>query len=246
MNEQWMQAVARELNQPATCFVSAAGDPRPLRWFSPTTELVLCGHGTLATAHALFELDAAPADGPIRFLTPAGELSCTQQDGWIALDFSAEPPRPVEAPAALISALGVRPRFVGQNRFDYLVELDSAAAVREATPNLPALATVPTRGVILTAPADDDRHDFVSRFFAPAVGFGEDAVTGSAHLCLAPFWAERLGKQELTGFQASPRGGTVRVVLRGDRVDVLGQAVISAHGVWIALGQDAQAGPGVS
>jgi PhzF family phenazine biosynthesis protein len=227
----WMQAVARELNQPATAFVLPEGEGFGLRWFSPTTELALCGHGTLASAHVLFAEGAVAPDDPVRFETRAGTLACTLRDGLIAMDFPAEPPRAVEAPKDLVRAVGVTPSFVGRNRFDYLMELGSAAAVKEAAPDLDLLAMVPTRGVILTAPADSGVYDFVSRFFAPSAGAGEDAVTGSAHCCLGPFWGNRLGKVALTGYQASARGGTVRVNLRGERVDVCGQAVSVARGV---------------
>jgi PhzF family phenazine biosynthesis protein len=228
----WMQAVARELNQPATAFVSPEGEGFGLRWFSPTTELALCGHGTLASAHVLFAEGAVAPDDPVRFGTRAGTLSCARREGLIAMDFPAEPPRAVKAPKELLQAVGETPLYVGQNRFDYLLELESAATVRAAAPDLDLLATVPTRGVILTAPADTGEHDFVSRFFAPSAGAGEDAVTGSAHCCLGPFWGGRLGKVALTGYQASARGGTVRVNLRGDRVDVCGQAVSVARGVF--------------
>jgi PhzF family phenazine biosynthesis protein len=227
----WLAAVARELNQPATAFVVPEGDGFGLRWFSPQTELALCGHGTLASAHVLWEAGVVAGDEPVRFHSQSGPLVCLRRDGWIAMDFSAEPPRAVEAPPDLLRALGVAPRFVGRNRFDYLVELESAAAVRAAAPDLDLLRTVPTRGVILTALADTEEHDFVCRFFAPSAGVGEDAVTGSAQPCLGPFWGDRLGKTELTGYQASPRGGTVRVGLRGERVDVCGQAVTVARGV---------------
>jgi PhzF family phenazine biosynthesis protein len=228
----WMQAVARELNQPATAFVSPSGVGFRLRWFSPTTELALCGHGTLASAHVLWEEGAVAPGDAVRFETGAGPLACVRRDGWIAMDFPAEPPRAVEAPSDLIRALGVNAQFIGRNRLDYLVELESAGAVRAAAPDLALLRTVPTRGVILTAPADTDDYDFVSRFFAPSAGVGEDAVTGSAHPCLGPFWGDRLGKVDLTGYQASARGGTVRVGLRGERVDVCGQAITVARGVF--------------
>lgn len=229
----WMQAIARELNQPATAFVAPEGGGHRLRWFSPKAELALCGHGTLAAGHVLSEESAVPSGAQLRFWTGAGLLTCSRRDGWIVMDFPAEPPWAIASPPAdLIAALGVSPRFVGQNRFDYLVELDSAAAVRQACPDLAALAAIPTRGVMLTGPADTGGHDFVSRFFAPAAGVGEDAVTGSAHCCLGPFWGERLGKDDLLGYQASARGGTVRVRLRGERVDLLGQAVTVARGVW--------------
>ena len=230
--DRW-QAVARELNQPATAFVVPEGQEFRLRWFSPKTELALCGHGALASAHLLWEEGLVPADRPIRFQTASGPLACARQDGWVAVDFPAERADAVEAPPPdLLRALGVRPRFIGRNSFDYLVELGAAAEVREAAPDFALLATVPTRGVIVTAPADRPEHDFVSRFFAPSAGVGEDAVTGSAHCCLGPFWGERLGKVALTGYQASWRPGTVRVNLRGARVDVCGQAVTVARGVF--------------
>jgi PhzF family phenazine biosynthesis protein len=236
-DEAWMQAVAREMNQAATSFLTLGPEPGPLRWFSPKAELALCGHGTLATAHVLWETGTVSGADPIAFETRAGLLTCIRQDEWIVMDFPAEPPQIVETPPMeLMHALGVRPRSVSRNRFDYLVELESETAVRQVRPDLPALAAVPTRGVIVTAPADDAEVDFVSRFFAPAAGIGEDAVTGSAHLCLGPFWGARLGKRELTGYQASERGGTVRMVLRSERVDLLGQAVSVVHGVWAADG----------
>ncbi len=228
----WMQAIARELNQPATAFVVPMSDGFGLRWFSPKTELALCGHGTLASAHVLWEEGAVAPGDMVRFHSPAGTLACVRRDGWIAMDFPSEPPRAVESPPDLIRALGVNARFVGRNRLDYLVELESAAAVRGADPDLDLLRTIPTRGVILTALADTDEHDFVSRFFAPSAGVGEDAVTGSAHPCLGPFWGDRLGKVDLTAYQASARGGTVRVSLRGERVDVGGQAVTVARGAF--------------
>jgi PhzF family phenazine biosynthesis protein len=227
-----LQAVARELNQPATAFVLPEDGEFWLRWFSAKTELALCGHGTLASAHVLWEDGAVPAAEPIRFRTASGPLACARRDGWVAVEFAAAPATPVAAPPPdLLRALGVRSRFIGRNQFDYLVELGTAAEVREAAPDFALLTTVPTRGVIVTAPADGPEYDFVSRFFAPSAGVGEDAVTGSAHCCLGPFWGERLEKAILTGYQASSRPGVVRVNLRGARVDVCGQAVTVARGV---------------
>lgn len=228
----WMQALARELNQPATAFVAARDDGYDLRWFAPTTELALCGHGTLASAHLLWAEGRVAPEAPVCFSTGAGALVCRREGDWIAMDFPAESPQPVAAvPVELLQALDVHPRAVARNRFDYLVELDSAAAVRALRPDLALLKAVPTRGVIVTAPADGDGHDFVSRFFAPAVGFGEDMVTGSAHCGLGPYWAARLGKTELAGYQASARGGTVRVRVRADRVDLLGRATVVMRGI---------------
>lgn len=227
----WMQAVAGELNLSATAFVRQAEDGFDLRWFSPRSELSLCGHGTLAAAHVVWQEGIVGAEVPLRFRSPSGPLVCSRRDGWIAMDFPAEPPATVaDPPPALLPALGVRPRSVARNRLDFLVELDSAADVRAAAPDLAALAAVDTRGVILTAAADSADHDFVSRFFAPAVGIAEDPATGSAHCGLAPYWAPRLGKHDLIGVQASLRGAIIRVRLRGDRVELRGQAVTVLRG----------------
>jgi PhzF family phenazine biosynthesis protein len=221
----FMQALAREMNLPETAFVAPGADGFGLRWFTPTVEVDLCGHATLAAAHALWEERRLPSGATARFQTKSGVLTARRQDAWIELDFPAEPAAPASPPADLVAALGVAPRWTGRNRMDWLVEVDSAATVRALAPDLPRLARVPTRGVIVTAPADGAGHDFVSRFFAPAAGIPEDPVTGSAHCCLGPFWASRLGKTELAGYQASSRGGVVRVRLAADRTLLSGQAV---------------------
>jgi PhzF family phenazine biosynthesis protein len=226
----WMQALAAELNLPETAFVTAHADGFGLRWFTPTVEVDLCGHATLAAAHALWQERRLPPDAAARFHTRSGVLTAARRDDWIELDFPAEPAVAAEPPAALTAALGAAPKWTGRNRFDWLVELDSAATVRALAPDLVRLATVPTRGVIVTAPSDDARCDFVSRFFAPRAGIPEDPVTGSAHCCLGPFWASRLGKAELAGHQASSRGGTVRVRLAGDRAVLAGLAVTVFRG----------------
>lgn len=235
---EWLHGLARELDFPATAFVAPDGgagetglNHYQLRWFTAAKELVLCGHGTLASAHVLWEGGHADAAATLRFSTKSGVLGCTQRDGWVAMDFPSEPITSTDAPPpGLIEALGVEPMVVGRNRLDYLVEVESAAAVRAATPDFAALREVPTRGVILTAPADAAPHDFVSRFFAPLTGIDEDDATGSAHCCLGPFWAERLGKRDLTGYQASPRGAVIRVRVADKRVELLGQAVTIVHG----------------
>ncbi len=221
----WMQAVAAEMNLPETAFVVAHADGFGLRWFTPTLEVDLCGHATLAAAHALWQERRLASDVAARFHTRSGVLTATHRGAWIELDFPAEPAAETEPPAALPAALGTAAKWTGRNRFDWLVEVDSAATVRALAPDLVRLATVPTRGVIVTAPADDARFDFVSRFFAPAAGIPEDPVTGSAHCCLGPFWGPRLGKTELAGYQASRRGGTVRVRLAGERTVLAGMAV---------------------
>jgi PhzF family phenazine biosynthesis protein len=229
----WLQAVAREMNAAATAFVRPGSDVLPLRWFSPTVELELCGHGTLATAHVLWETGLLPAATPARFSTHAGPLAAEQRDGWIEMDFPAQPPMETTVPSGLGEALGVKPRYVGRNRLDYLVEVDHESTVRGLAPDLARLTPVDTRGVIVTSAAADGPWDFVSRFFAPRTGIPEDAVTGSAHCCLGPFWSTRLGKTELLGYQASSRGGVVRVRARGDRVLLGGRAVTVAR---MALG----------
>ncbi len=174
-------------------------------------------------------------DAPVRFSTGAGTLTCRREGDWLVMDFPAEPPQPVAAvPVELLQALSVKPRVVARNRLDYLVELDSADAVRAVAPDFALLRTVQTRGVIVTARSDSGDYDFISRFFAPSAGVGEDAITGSAHCALGPYWGARLGKDELVGYQASARGGTVRVRLNGDRVDLLGRGITIMRGTLTA------------
>ncbi len=231
VDDQWMQAVAAEMNLSETAFVGAdRGDGTlPLRWFTPTTEIDLCGHATLASAHALWREAEVPAGTEIRFATRSGVLTARDQDGEIQLDFPATPTTPAEVPAGLQEALGVPLCQVGRSRFDYLVEVGSEREVRELEPDFWRLRSVATRGVIVTAAAAPP-YDFVSRFFAVAVGVDEDPVTGSAHCCLSPFWSQRLGRTDLIGFQASRRGGVVRTRLKGDRVVLGGRAVTVLRG----------------
>lgn len=233
--DAWLQALARELNLPATAVVHRVDDDAfQIRWFSPATELALCGHGTLASAHVLWQDGVLTADQSPRFESQAGPLSARRDDGWIELDFPAARPSPCTAPPGLFDALGVPPRAVASNRLDHLVELESETAVRTLTPDLALLATVETRGVIVTAPSDSPPFDFVSRFFAPRVGIAEDPATGSAHCCLGPYWEGRLGRSHLLAHQVSARGGVLRVTVRGDRVGLAGQAVTVRRGrlVW--------------
>lgn len=228
--ERWMQAVAREMNLSETAFLHRDGDVWRLRWFTPAMEVELCGHATLASAHVLWETERLARDEVARFHTLSGELLARLDGAWIEMDFPAEPPVPVDAPAGLLEALGAGAIAVARNRFDYLVEVESAGVVRGIDPDISGLRRVETRGVIVTSRADDGDHDFVSRFFAPGSGVDEDPVTGSAHCCLAPYWAERLGKVEMTGYQASARGGTVGVRLNGNRVMLRGRAVTVLRG----------------
>jgi PhzF family phenazine biosynthesis protein len=236
----WMQAVAREMNLSETAFLHPEDGGQRLRWFTPAVEIELCGHATLASAHVLWETGRLDAGEPARFHTLSGLLTAERQAGaaTIELDFPANPARPVEpgaVPAGLLEALGAAAaRFVGKSRFDYLVELDSEAAVRGLIPDFGLLRTLGVRGVIVTAQGQAGRFDFVSRFFAPGSGIDEDPVTGSAHCTLAPHWAARLGRDEMLAYQASPRGGEVRVRLAGERVKLGGQAVTVLRGELLA------------
>lgn len=226
----WMQAVAAEMNLPETAFLVPRGAELGLRWFTPTTEVDLCGHATLASAHVLWETGTLPLAARARFRTRSGLLTAERRGAWIEMDFPAEPATITEPPPPLLAALGVGAKWVGKNRFDYLVEVDGAEIVRRLRPDLVVLRSVRTRGVIVTALADTPDVDLVSRFFAPAAGIDEDPVTGSAHCCLGPYWAPRIGKTEMIAAQLSPRGGVVRVRLAGDRAHLAGQAVTVLRG----------------
>lgn len=224
-DDAWMQHLAAEMNLSETAFLVPGDDGFRLRWFTPTVEVDLCGHATLASAHVLWESGRLAPDAPARFHTRSGLLTARRDGDWVELDFPATPAEAADPPPALIQALGVTPLYVGRNKFDYLVQVESAAVVREAQPDFSLLYTVPVRGVIVTSADESGQYDFVSRFFAPGSGIDEDPVTGSAHCCLAPFWAGRLGKDAFHAFQASARGGDVRARLAGDRVLLQGQAV---------------------
>lgn len=221
----WMQSVAAEMNLSETAFVRRLKDGLELRWFTPAVEVDLCGHATLATAHALWSSDLVPKGSPLFFHTRSGLLTCTQDDRFIELDFPATPASVAEPPALLFEALGAKPSFVGKSRFDCLAVFESPSVLRNLRPDFPKLGRIPVRGVIVTAPSDVSGFDFISRFFAPAVGVDEDPVCGSAHCCLAPYWAGRLGKLNLMAYQASARGGVLRLRMNGDRVILGGQAV---------------------
>jgi PhzF family phenazine biosynthesis protein len=229
-DDRWMQNVAAEMNLAATAFVRRGADGFDLRWFSAWVELALCGHGTLAAAHAMWEEGEVAPEERIRFATAAGPLIATRDGGWIDLDFPAERAQETVPPENLIRALSVQPTFVGANRLDHLVVVEDEETVRALQPDLDLLATVPTRGAMVTAPSSSDEYAFVSRYFAPAVGIPEDHVTGSAHCCLGPFWGERLGRSEMLAYQASRRGGVVRVRLAGERVHLGGRALTALRG----------------
>ncbi|MGW8062977.1 PhzF family phenazine biosynthesis protein [Streptomyces ziwulingensis] len=233
-----LQKVAMEVNHAETAFAhrlpAGGGADWALRWFTPVTEVALCGHATLATAHVLHTTGAH--QGPVRFATRSGVLVATpREDGSVTLDFPTAPLTPVEAPAGVAEALGAEPRAVldtGPNLGDLLVEVADERTVHGLAPDHKALAAHSERGIIATARADDPAggYDYVSRCFFPNVGIDEDPVTGSAHTALAPFWSERLGRPGLTGLQASPRSGRVRTELRGERTLLSGRAVTVIEG----------------
>jgi PhzF family phenazine biosynthesis protein len=228
--DAWMQDIAREMNLSETAFLVKRADGFDLRWFTPAVEVALCGHATLASAHVLWETNVLRPDEQARFHTKSGLLTADRKGDLIELDFPANPEKEATVLRGLHEALGVRLHYVGMSRFDVLVEVESEAVVRGMSPDFGLLAAVPVRGVIVTARASSPMYDIVSRFFAPAVGVNEDPVTGSAHCCLAPFWAGRLGKQELVAYQASARGGVLYLAVHGDRVRIGGHAVTVLSG----------------
>jgi len=225
-DDTWRQAVAREMNLSETAFLEKRADGGyTLRWFTPAVEVDLCGHATLASAHILWESGELAAGQKALFHTRSGILSAIKQGDWIEMDFPAEPEKAADAPAELVEALGVKFVYTGRNRFDYLIEVDGEETVRALNPDMTRLKKVDMRGVIVTSRSRSADYDFVSRFFAPAVGVDEDPVTGSAHCCLGPYWGGKLGKKSLRAYQGSSRGGILRVGLRDDRVLIGGQAV---------------------
>ena len=228
--DEWMQALASEMKQAETAFLLPAKDGYQLRWFTPAVEVDLCGHATLASAHYLWETKRLKPKETARFSTRSGVLTARKASGWITLDFPATPPEPCEPPPYLLDAFRTPEAKVLQSRFDYMLVLDDAAKLRSLVPDGRLLRAVPTRGVIVTAASDVSGVDFISRFFAPAAGVDEDPVTGSAHCALAPYWAGRLGSRKLIGYQASARGGTVRVEVAGERVLLGGKAVTVVKG----------------
>jgi PhzF family phenazine biosynthesis protein len=225
--EAWMQAVALEMNLSETAFLlphAGADADYGLRWFTPMVEVDLCGHATLASAHTLWESGRVVAGKPIRFATRSGVLTTVQRDGLIEMDFPASTVDGIPPPPELQEALGVEAVFAGKTRFNYLVEVANAGLVRALTPDFGMLRKLPVYGVMVTARGETAAHDFVSCFFSTGAGI-EDPVTGSAHCALGPYWQARLGKSELRAFQASARGGEVRVRVAGARVLLGGQAV---------------------
>jgi PhzF family phenazine biosynthesis protein len=226
-DDRWLHSVAKELNLSETAFLRRRADGDwDLRWFTPAEEEKLCGHATLASAHHLWEAGLQAAGTVARFHTLSGLLTATSNGRSITLDFPTEAPRPIDIPEGLALALGASIVAAGQNRLDIFAELESEKVVRALTPALEKLGSYKARGIVVTARAEGGKgYDFVSRFFAPNCGIPEDPVTGSAHCGLGPWWAAKLGKDALVGYQASPRGGTVGVTVKGDRCLLVGSAV---------------------
>ncbi|MFN6517980.1 MAG: PhzF family phenazine biosynthesis protein [Nostoc sp. CreGUA01] len=231
-DDVWMQNVAQEMNLSETAFLVKQNDGFNLRWFTPTVEVPLCGHATLASAHVLWSEGHLLSDEVARFYTKSGTLVAKLQGEWIQLDFPVNHSKPAIAPPELSQALGVPYQSVLQNSIGYLVELESEESVRQIQPNFQLLKTLSISDVIVTSIAEpDSQYDFVSRFFAPGIGVNEDPVTGAAHCCLAGFWRDRLHKDQFLAYQASSRGGVVKVYYDGgDRVLLGGQAITVLRG----------------
>ena len=238
----WMQAVAAEMRHAETAFLYKEGEGWRLRWFTPTTEVDLCGHATLASAHVLFETGAIPPAATALFYTASGELRVSrEEDGRLAMDFPATPPEARSLPDGFAKVFGFEPVWRGRSRFDLFAVAPDEATVRALDPDEAAVAALGARGVIVTARASGEptpeasgAADVVSRFFAPGSGVPEDPVTGSAHCAIGPYWARELGRDVLRCVQASPRGGSLEVRARGDRVSLVGTAVTVLRGEWAA------------
>lgn len=228
-DDGWMQQVAKEMNLSETAFLLPQDKGYNLRWFTPTTEVPLCGHATLASAHTLWTEGHLPPEKTAHFYTKSGDLTAKRQGDWIELNFPANPSQSVSTPPDLSQALGVPCKSVWHNSLGYLVEVESEQLVREMQPDFGLLKKLSYGEVIVTSIASN--YDFISRFFAPGLGINEDPVTGAAHCCLAPFWRDRLGKNEFLAYQASQRGGTIKINYDGgDRVFLAGQAVTVLRG----------------
>jgi PhzF family phenazine biosynthesis protein len=228
--DSWLHAVAREMNLSETAFLVPQPGHFDLRWLTPKVEVDLCGHATLASAHVLWQQGRARPGEEIRFSTRSGILKAALRGQDIELDFPLKPEQPAPAPPGLLEALGASARYVGKNDCDYLVEVESESVLRSMSPDFKRLATVEARGIIVTSRSAEPQFDFVSRFFAPASGVDEDPVTGSAHCCLGDFWRKRLGKSDFVAYQASARGGVVKVRVTKDRAFLGGRAVLVAKG----------------
>jgi len=236
-DEAWMQKAAMEVNQAETAFLHPEKDGYRLRWFTPTMEIALCGHATLASAHVLWQEGIIKKKEEARFWTQSGLLTAVLQGDLILLNFPAMPAGPCEGVPGLEESLGAKVLSLGRTNAYYLAELSSAEVVRRVKPDFKLLESVlrdqKLLGVAVTAPSDDKAYDFVSRFFAPAAGIPEDPVTGSAHCCLGPFWEARLHQNTFSAYQASARGGALQVCCEGGRVYLGGKAVTVIRGEWL-------------
>jgi len=234
----WMQHVAMEMNLAETAYVVRNGARFDLRWFTPAIEVDLCGHATVASAHVLWTEGYVPVGEPIRFATRSGELVARRLEDWIEVDFPAETATADDLPDGVVTAMGFEPvDWAYSERLKMLVlEANGAAEVRSCAPDFVAIAKMPYLGIIATSPGEGSGYDFISRFFAPAAGINEDPVTGAAHCVLGPYWEGKLGRSNFLAYQASPRGGVVRVAVRGGRVALGGQAVTVLRGELSAEG----------
>ncbi len=224
-DDKWMQNVAKEMNLSETAFLYPEKNGYNLRWFAPDAEVDLCGHATLASAHIIWEKGFAEKYETLRFFTKSGDLTANSEDEWIQLNFPVLPEEQTDAPEEIIDALGIEPIYTGRNAFDYLVEVASEDELRAIQPDFSKLSKITTRGVCVTAIASSADCDFVSRLFAPAIGIPEDPVTGSTHCCLGPYWMKKLNKNNFISYQASERGGFLKVKVVEDRVLISGKAI---------------------
>lgn len=229
-NEAWMQSVAAEMNLSETAFVYKQGNSFNLRWFTPAIEVDLCGHATLVAAHILWQQGWLATDENAHFHTRSGVLIASQHKQKITLNFPVTHAKPTTTPIGLLEALQLDQTDVLYNGTDYLVSVEHEKQVKRLQPDFTALKTIDMRGVIVTSASSNLKYDFISRFFAPAFGIDEDPVTGSAHCALAPFWADKLGKTNLFAYQASSRGGELKLRLEQERVFITGQAITVSGG----------------
>jgi len=230
IDDHLMQQIAMEMNLSETAFLQKKDAGFDLRWFTPTTEVDLCGHATLASAHVLWESGLLPKDTTATFHTRSGVLKATHATEGITLDFPAQPPEETDAPPALIDSLNAQPVYAGYNGTDYLFVVEDEDTVLSLTPDFRQMREVDMRGVIVTAPSNNPGIAFMSRFFAPAAGVDEDPVTGSAHCCLGPYWSQQLGKTTMQAHQASRRGGKLQVTLKNNRILLTGNAITVLEG----------------
>ncbi|EIT84500.1 phenazine biosynthesis protein phzf family [Fictibacillus macauensis ZFHKF-1] len=227
----WMQQLAKELATPVTSFIEPANGHYRLRWFTPTMEISLCGHGTLASAHVLWNNAFAHKSDHLIFQTNIGTIEARFHDDWITLHLPAMAITEVSPPPQLRQVVEEPYEFVGKSALDYVIELSSEEAVRHASPNMEALQQLDARGVIITSASHSPDYDFISRFFSPSQGIAEDAVNGSSHACLGPYWRHKLGKETLLAYQASSRGGWLSLHVTKEKVALSGKALTVFDGL---------------